>query len=166
MTPLSSLRWRQDAPTIAVWNWMLGCAVAWFPHAASAPHFLPLWCQVVIPTLSQATIRELWFLFKRSTEMTQQNHGFVVILTRLSSICTIYSVQWLKADTKELWKPQQATITTKQEPRPQHGNTTQLGLECTSRVCDILSNRAVLVFCATKENILWYVRGYLGYVKG
>lgn len=81
-------------------------------------------------------------------------------------MCTIYSLQRLKADTEELWKPQQAIIPTKQELRPQHGNATQLGSECTNRVCDILSNKAVLVFCATKENILWYVRGYLGYVKG
>lgn len=30
---------------------------------ASTPHFLPLWCQVVIPTLSQVTIIELRMFF-------------------------------------------------------------------------------------------------------
>lgn len=71
---------------------------------------------------------------------------FQVILTRIIQYLHHIFPARLKADTKELWKSQQAIIPTKQELRPQHGNTTQLGSECTNRDCDILSNRGMLVF--------------------
>lgn len=63
----------QGALTIAVWKWMRMCGGV-VSRTACAPHVPPLWCEMVIPTLSQTTIRELCFLFKTRAKMTQHNH--------------------------------------------------------------------------------------------
>lgn len=45
----------------------LDAGMCGFPYSFSS---LPLWCQVVLPTLSQTTIRAICFLFTTRTKMT------------------------------------------------------------------------------------------------
>lgn len=114
-------------------------------QTASAPHFLPLWCQIVIPTLSQTTITELWFLLKTRPKTMWHNTGLCMQSFWWISVPFIPSKGW-KLILKS-WIRYYST-----EVRPQHGNTTHPGSECTN--CEwysVKQRRACLLCCKRKK---------------